>query len=116
MCVSTYTNKCNMQCLNNDFNKFKMDDSTHVNIFIIQKMWKKSFKHSSIITKSWVACVLGYYNNCNMQFMNNDLNILKMNSSTHVHMLIIEKTWKKSLIHSNINVKFKIVICFNKLW
>jgi len=72
-----------------------MDDSTHVNMFIIQNMWKKSFNHSSIIAKNWVAFVLGYYNNYNMQFMNNDFNILKVNSSTHVHMLIIEETWKK---------------------
>jgi hypothetical protein len=41
-----------------------------------------------------------------MQFVKNDFNILKMNSST----LIIEEMWKKSSIHSNINVRFKIVI------
>jgi hypothetical protein len=34
-------------------------------------------------------------------------NILKLNGST----LIIEQMWKKSLIHSNINVGFKIVTC-----
>ncbi len=106
MCVSIDTNKCNMQRLNNDFNKSKVDDLIHVNMFIIQKMWKKSFYHSSIIAKYWVACILGYYNNCNMQFVNNGFNILKVNSSIHVHMLIIEETWKKSLIHSNINVGF----------
>jgi ubiquitin-protein ligase len=105
-----------MQHLNNDFNKFKVDDSTHVNMFIIQKMWKKSFNYASIIIKYCVACVLGYYNNCNMQFVSNGFNILKVNSSTDVHMFIIEETWKKSLIHSNINVGFLIVICFNKLW
>jgi hypothetical protein len=38
-------------------------------------------------------------------------NILKMNDSTYLHMLIIEKMWKKSLIHSNINVGFKFVKC-----
>ncbi len=38
MCVSIYINKCNMQCLNNGFNKFKVDDLIHVNMFIIQKM------------------------------------------------------------------------------
>ncbi len=116
MCVSIYINKCNMQHLNNGFNKFKVDDLTHVNMFTTQKMWKKSFNHSSIIAKYWVACVLGYYNNYNMQFVSNDFNILKMNSSTHVHMLIIEEMWKNSLIHSNINVGFSIVISFNKLW
>jgi hypothetical protein len=40
-----------------------------------------------------------------MQFVNNSFNISKMNDST----LTIEKMWKKSLIHSNINVGFKIV-------
>ncbi len=37
ICVSIYTNKCNMQCLNNGFNKFKVDDLIHI--------------------KYWVACV-----------------------------------------------------------
>jgi len=30
-----YTNKCNMQHLNNDFNKFKVDGSTHVKMLIV---------------------------------------------------------------------------------
>jgi hypothetical protein len=34
-------------------------------------------------------------------------NTLKVNGST----LIIEKMWKKSLIHSNINVGLKIITC-----
>jgi len=41
-----------------------------------------------------------------MKIVNNDFNIVKENGSTHVHMLIIEEIWKKSLIHSNINVGF----------
>jgi hypothetical protein len=32
---------------------------------------------------------------------------LKVNGST----LIVEEMWKKSLIHSNINVEFKILAC-----
>jgi hypothetical protein len=40
MCVSIYINKCNMQRLNSDFNKLKVLDSTHVKMWIIQKMWK----------------------------------------------------------------------------
>jgi hypothetical protein len=93
--------------LNNDLNKFKMDDFTHVKMFIVHQMWEHSLNHSSIITQYWVACVLLYYNKCKMQFVNNGFNILKVNGST----FIIEKIWKKSLIHSNINVKFKIVTC-----
>ncbi len=40
-----------MQHLNNDFNKFKVDDSTHVKMLIIQEMWENSLNHSNIITK-----------------------------------------------------------------
>jgi hypothetical protein len=40
-----------------------------------------------------------------MQFVSNDFNILKVNSS----ILIIEKMWKNSQIYSNINVGLKIV-------
>jgi len=109
MCVSIYISKCNMQCLNNGFNKFKVDDSTHVKILVVQEMWKHSLNHSSIIAKYWIACVIVYYNKWKMQFVSNDFNILKLNSST----FIIENMWKKSLIHSNINaninVGFKIV-------
>jgi hypothetical protein len=64
-----------------------------------------------MITKYWIACVLLYYNKCKMQIASNGFNIVKVNGSTHVHMLIIEKIWKKSLIHSNINVGFLIVTC-----
>jgi len=41
-----------------------------------------------------------------MQFVSNGFNILKMNGSTHVHMLIIEEMWKKWLIQPNINAGF----------
>jgi hypothetical protein len=44
---------------------------------------------------------------CKMQFVSNDFNILKVNGST----LIIEEMWKKSLIHSNMNMEFLIVTC-----
>jgi hypothetical protein len=52
-------------------NKFKMDDSIHVKMLIVQKMWKNSLNHSSIIAKHWVACVSIYYNKCKMQLMSN---------------------------------------------
>jgi hypothetical protein len=91
-----------MQCLNNNFNKLKVSDSTHVKMLIVQEMWKDSVNYSSIVTKYWVACILVYYNKCKMQFVNNGFNILKVNGS----ILIIEKMWKKSLIHSNINMGF----------
>jgi hypothetical protein len=48
-----------------------MDDSTHVKMLIVQKMWKKSLNHSSIIAKHWVACVSIYYNKCKMQLVSN---------------------------------------------
>ncbi len=76
--------------LNSGFNKFKLNDSTHVKMLIIQKMWKKSLNHSSIIIKYWVACVLAYCNKWKMQFVNSGFNILKMNDLT----LIIKEMWK----------------------
>ncbi len=97
--------------MNSGFNKFNVDDLIHVKMLIVQLMWKNSLNHSSIITKYWVACALFYWNKCKMQFVSNGFNILKMNGSTHVHMLIIKKMWRKSLIHFNINARFKIVTC-----
>jgi len=100
-------NKCNMQHLNG----FKMDDSTHVKILIVQKMWKKSINHSRTIAKHWVAHVSIYFIKCKMQRVNNNFNILKVNGLTYVHMLIIEEMWQKSLIRFNINVRFLIIAC-----
>ncbi len=42
-----------------------------------------------------------------MQFVNNGLNILIVDDS----ILIIEKMFEKSLIHSNVNVGFQIATC-----
>ncbi len=36
VCFNIYTNKFNMQHLNNGFNKFKVDGSTHVKMLIVQ--------------------------------------------------------------------------------
>ncbi len=94
-----------IQHFNNDFNKFKVDDLTHVKMLIVQNMWKKSLNHSSMIAKIWAACVSIYFNKCKMQHFYNDFNILKVNGLINVHMLIIEKMWRTSLICSNINVR-----------
>jgi hypothetical protein len=56
LCVF-HINKCNMQHLNNGFNKFKMDETTCLKMLIVQEMWKISLNHSNIITKHWVTCV-----------------------------------------------------------
>ncbi len=102
-----------MQCLNNGLNEFEMDDSTHIEMLIVQEMWKHSLNHSSIIVKYWVACVILcciilYYIKHQMQFVSNDFTILKLKG----WIFIIEYMWKKSLIHSNIiiiiNMGFKI--------
>ncbi len=58
MCVSIYINKCNMEHLNNGFNKFNVNDSTHVELLIVQEMWKKSLNHSNMIANYWISCVL----------------------------------------------------------
>jgi hypothetical protein len=107
MYVSIYTNMCNRQCLNYGFNKFKVDDLTHVKMNSSKNVKKNSLNHSSIIAKYWMAYVLIYYNKCKRQLVSNDFIILKVNDST----LINWKDVKKSLIHSNINVWFKIVTC-----
>jgi hypothetical protein len=74
-------------------------------------MWKSSLDDSSIITKHWATCVSIYFNRWKMQLVSNDFNILNVNGLIHVHMLIIQEMWKKSLIHSNINVKSWIATC-----
>jgi hypothetical protein len=106
MCVSIYINKCNMQHLNNGFNEFNVDDSTHVKMLIVQEIWNNSLNHSSINAKHWATSVSMYYNKYKMQLKNNGFNILNVNGLTHVHILIIEEMWKISLIHSNKNVGF----------
>jgi len=75
-----------MQHLNNGFNKFKLDYSTYVKMLMVQKMWKTSLNHSSIIAKHWVACVSIYFNKCKIQLVNNGFKILKVNGSIHVHV------------------------------
>jgi hypothetical protein len=69
-----------------DLTTFKVNDSIHVPMLIVQEMCKNTLNHSSIIAKYWVSYVLIYYNKCKMQFTNNGFNIWKMNGST----LIIE--------------------------
>jgi hypothetical protein len=46
-----------------------------------------------------------YFNKCKIDYINNGFNILKVNDSTCVHMLIVEKMWKKSPTHSTTNMK-----------
>jgi hypothetical protein len=100
MCVSIYINKHNVRDLNNGFNKFSscihVDSSRDV---------KKLTKPSSIIVKHRVAWVSIYSNKWKVQHASNNFDILKVNGSTHIHMLIIEKMWKKSLTCSSINMR-----------
>jgi hypothetical protein len=56
-------------------------------------------------------CVSIYVSKCNMQQLNNGFKKFKVDDSIDVKMLIVQKMWKKSLIHPNINVGFKIIIC-----
>jgi hypothetical protein len=56
MCVSIYISKCNVQHLNNGFNKLKVANSNHVQMFIIQEMWKNSLNHPNIIAKLNCMC------------------------------------------------------------
>ncbi len=92
--------------MNNGFNKFKVDDSTHVKMLIIRKMWEKSLSDSNIIAKHSTPCVSIHFNKCKMQFMNNGFDILNVKGLIHVHIFIVSEIWKKILIHSNINMGF----------
>jgi hypothetical protein len=86
---------------------FKVNDSIHVQMLIIQEMWKKSLTYSNINVWHWViTCVTIYISKCNMQRLNSDFNKLKVDDSTHVKMLIVQKMWKNSLNHSNIITKY----------
>jgi hypothetical protein len=59
----------------------KVNDS----VLIIENMWKKSLIYSNIyVGFKIVACVLINYGKCNIQFLNNGFNMLKVDSSTHV--------------------------------
>jgi hypothetical protein len=57
-------------------------------------MRKKSLNHSSIIVKHLIACVLIYFNKSKMQLVRNGFDIVKVNGSTQLHMLIIERCEK----------------------
>jgi hypothetical protein len=91
-----------MQHLNNGFNKFKMwfDPYIHVDSSRDVKNFTKPFKYNC---KHQVTCVSICTNKCKMQLVSNNFNILKLNGLVHVHMLIVEEMWTKSLIHFNIN-------------
>jgi hypothetical protein len=64
-----------MQLDRNGFNTFKMNDSTHVQMFIVQKMWG--------IYKLLHVFLLNY-DKCKMQPMNNGFNMIQMYNTTHV--------------------------------
>jgi hypothetical protein len=85
-----------MQLMNNGCNKFKVNDSTQVQLLlIVQEMWKNSLTYSSINVKHYVVvCVLIYTNKFNMQHLNNSFNYSKVDDSIRVHMLTIEKVKK----------------------
>jgi hypothetical protein len=88
MCVSIYISKCNIQHLNSDFNKLKVDDLIHVKILIVQEMWKNSLNHWSIIVIHWIACVLVNYGKYKMQLLSNGFNMLIVDNWKNVKNII----------------------------
>jgi len=50
-------------------------------------------------------CFAIYINKCNMKQLNNGFNKFKMNDSTQVTMLIVQKKWKNLVNHSNIMIE-----------
>jgi hypothetical protein len=70
-----------MQFVNNDFNILKLNGST----LIIENMWKKSLIHLNInLGFQIITCILTNYGKCTMQYLDNGLNMLKVDGSTHV--------------------------------
>jgi hypothetical protein len=69
-----------------------VSDSTHVQMLIVQKMWKNSLAHSSINVKHYVVmCVSIYISKCNMQCLNNGFNKFKVDDSTHVKISVVQE-------------------------
>jgi len=84
--------KCNSWIVNLTF---KVNDLTHMQMLLVQEMWKDSLTHSSInVRHQVVTCVWIYISKCNMQHLNSGFNKFKVNESTHVKMLIIQEMWK----------------------
>ncbi len=50
-------------------------------------------------------CFEIYINKCNMKQLNNGFNKFKMNDSTQVPILIVQKKWKNLVNHSNIMIE-----------
>jgi hypothetical protein len=82
--------KCNSWIV--DSTTFKVNDSTHMQMLIVQKMRKISQTHSNINVKHYVVmCVSIYISKCNMRHLNNVFNKLKVDDLTHVKMLIVQE-------------------------
>jgi hypothetical protein len=70
-----------MQFVSNDFNILKVNGS----ILIIEEMWEKSLINFNIkLGFQIITRVLTNYGKCKMRLLNNGLNILKVDGSTHV--------------------------------
>jgi hypothetical protein len=49
--ISKNYGECKMQLMSNGFNTFKMNDSIHMQMLIVQEMWKNSLTYSNINVK-----------------------------------------------------------------
>ncbi len=75
-----------------DLTTFKMNDSIHVQMLIIQDTQKNSLTHSSInVRHEVIMCVSIYISKCNMQRLNSGFNKFKMDDWTHVKILIFQE-------------------------
>ncbi len=69
--------KCNSWVV--DLTTLKVNDSTYMQLLIIQEMQKNSLTHSSINVKHYVImCVSIYTSKCNMRHLDNGFNKLKV--------------------------------------
>ncbi len=50
-----------MQCLNNGFNKLKMDDLIHIKMLIVQKYLNSHFKFTPYLTTYLITCFVNSF-------------------------------------------------------
>jgi hypothetical protein len=106
--------KCNSWIM--DLTTFKMNDSIHVQMLIIQDTQKNSLTHSSInVRHEVIMCVSIYISKCNMQRLNSGFNKFKMDDWTHVKILIFQEMWKRITKPFRYNYKMSSCMCFNIL-
>jgi hypothetical protein len=76
--------------MSNRFNASKVNNSTHVQMLIVQNMQKNALTHFNVNKIHQVVVHVSIHNNkCNMQHLSNGFNRFKVDDSTCTYMLIV---------------------------